>query len=177
MADKEALPDDLSQLAPGRDLLGRFQPGYSGNRAGRPVVLAEVRAAARRAALSSLATLARIRDDDRAPPGVRAAAADRLLQWAFGGPAGMSDARRRLDQLTDRELEELYRNQQRAAADALGELSDEALDEAVSGRACADVEALAKLGGLGAVIDGAVDAAGPEACDQVCVAERPDRAD
>ena len=70
-----------------REPSGRFSPGSSGNPAGRPVRLAELREAARRTALRDIEVLEQIRDDPKSPPSVRAAAADRLLQWGFGGPA------------------------------------------------------------------------------------------
>jgi len=69
--------------------------------------MAEVRTAARRAALGSIAALTEIRDDLTQPGGVRAAAADRLLQWAYGPPRPSLSDSAPLAELSDEALDEL----------------------------------------------------------------------
>ncbi len=91
-----------------RDGMGRFLPGYSGNPSGRPVVLAELRAAAAMCSLGSIEVLRRLRDDESVAPTVRAGAADRLLQWAYGGPAGGKQTKQvTAAELSDADLDEL----------------------------------------------------------------------
>jgi hypothetical protein len=64
-----------------------FAKGQSGNPGGRPKALVEVQEAARSHTLTALATLARIADDKTAPPAAQVAAANALLDRAWGRPS------------------------------------------------------------------------------------------
>jgi hypothetical protein len=66
---------------------GRFSPGHSGNRGGRPRVLAEVQDLARTRSAEAIATLAAIMRDDCTPVIARIAACNSLLDRGFGQPA------------------------------------------------------------------------------------------
>jgi len=72
-----------------RDQFGRFRPGFSGNGAGRPIVLADVVAAAKERSLRAVAVLAEIMEDPGQHPYARSRAASSLLAIAFG-KAGVS---------------------------------------------------------------------------------------
>lgn len=63
---------------------GRFASGRSGNPGGRPRVLADVQALAREHTGAAIATLAEIATDPKAPSAARVAAANALLDRAWG---------------------------------------------------------------------------------------------
>lgn len=67
--------------------IGGFQKGQSGNPGGKPAELAEVKALARKQTEASINTLVAIRDDLTAPKAARVAAANSLLDRAWGKPA------------------------------------------------------------------------------------------
>lgn len=69
-----------------RTRAGRFAKGYSGNPAGRPRVVAEVREAAKAHSENAIATLAEIMTDPGQPAGARVAAANAILDRAWGKP-------------------------------------------------------------------------------------------
>jgi hypothetical protein len=64
----------------------QFAKGQSGNPGGRPKALVEVLEAARAHTPAALATLARIAGDATAPPAAQVAAANALLDRAWGRP-------------------------------------------------------------------------------------------
>jgi hypothetical protein len=64
----------------------RFAKGQSGNPGGRPEGLLEVQEAARSHTADALAALARIAADAAAPPAAQVAAANSLLDRAWGKP-------------------------------------------------------------------------------------------
>lgn len=66
---------------------GTFKPGQSGNPGGRPKALMEVVELARKETAASLKALAEIRSDLAAPPAARVAAAQALLDRAWGKPS------------------------------------------------------------------------------------------
>lgn len=65
----------------------QFQPGQSGNPSGRPKESALVKSLARAHTEVAIATLASILGDSDAKPGERVAAANALLDRAWGKPA------------------------------------------------------------------------------------------
>jgi hypothetical protein len=71
---------DLSAKLRGRP----FKPGQSGNPGGRPKILAEVRDLARVSTVEALETIRSLMADQKVPPATRLAAADTLLDRAWG---------------------------------------------------------------------------------------------
>ena len=70
-----------------RDEKGRFVPGASGNKSGRPRQVGYVRQLAQQHTEQAVATLAEICGDESAPARARIAAAEALLDRAYGKPA------------------------------------------------------------------------------------------
>lgn len=123
-------PDSPGAAPVVRDVAGRWQPGYSGNPAGRPALLASVRALARRHTELAIAALAVIAAD----PGARIVAARELLDRGHGRPSPV-ELVQDLALMSDDELERLEL-EERAALDGSAEnvqqdlaaLSDAALE-------------------------------------------------
>src|ERR1700752_2936978 len=65
---------------------GSFKPGRSGNPGGRPKVVAEVRDLARQHTAMAIETLRSIAADPKKDPRARVAAANALLDRAYGKP-------------------------------------------------------------------------------------------
>jgi len=78
--DTSRNPRSLANLKP------KWPKGTSGNPAGRAPVPRSVVEAARAESLDSIRTLAAIRDDERQPTAIRAAACCALLDRAWGKP-------------------------------------------------------------------------------------------
>ena len=70
-----------------------FQPGQSGNPGGRPKALKAVEEAARLHTEEAIATLAAICNNKDAPEAARVAAANALLDRAWGKPRQVSEPR------------------------------------------------------------------------------------
>ena len=68
-----------------------FQPGRSGNPGGRPKALKDVEAAARAHTEDAIKTLASISNNTQAPEAARVAAANSLLDRAWGKPKQRSE--------------------------------------------------------------------------------------
>lgn len=68
-----------------------FQPGQSGNPGGRPKALKEVEEAAREHTTDAIRTLASICKSRKAPEAARVAAANSLLDRAWGRPKQRSE--------------------------------------------------------------------------------------
>jgi hypothetical protein len=68
---------------------GGFQKGCSGNPGGRPKEIGEIRELARQHAPRAIAALKSIVDDKKAPAAARIAAAEALLNRAWGRPTAM----------------------------------------------------------------------------------------
>ena len=64
--------------------MARFLPGESGNPGGRPKVVAEVQALARKHTADAISTLAKIMRDTKAPPAARVSAASVILDRGYG---------------------------------------------------------------------------------------------
>jgi Family of unknown function (DUF5681) len=90
----------------GRNLGERFQPGVSGNPAGRQKALREVAAAAREHTVEAIATLARIMRDTKTTAAARVNAATVLLDRGWGKAPQTVDLRRstELGDMSDAEL-------------------------------------------------------------------------
>ena len=87
----------------------RFQPGQSGNPAGVPKELVQVRAWAREHSEAAIRALAAIMVDPKAPAAARVSAAVAILDRAWGKPAVQVNAtmHRPVTMLTDVELVEI----------------------------------------------------------------------
>src|SRR5262249_4130183 len=72
---------------------GTFKPGHSGNPGGRPKELGEVKVLAREHTAAALETLARIMEDQKAPPAARVAACRELLDRGYGRPESALNAK------------------------------------------------------------------------------------
>jgi hypothetical protein len=75
-----------------------FPAGQSGNPGGRPKVLADVQALARRHTRKAIRTIAGVMNDKKADPRARVAAALALLDRGYGKPA-QSDLLERIERL------------------------------------------------------------------------------
>ena len=69
-----------------------FRKGQSGNPGGRPKILADVRELARVHTASAMNALVQIVKDNKAPPAARVAAANSILDRAYGKPEAKIDA-------------------------------------------------------------------------------------
>lgn len=94
-----------------RDRAGRFPPGVSGNRRGRPPVLRHVRELAQCWTELAVMTLVDVARDPGAHPGARVLAARELLDRGHGraAPADADLSRLPVETLSDGELEALER--------------------------------------------------------------------
>ena len=63
---------------------GRFQPGTSGNPGGRPRTAHNIQELARKHSIEALDVLVQIMLNEKAPPNARVAAANTLLDRAYG---------------------------------------------------------------------------------------------
>lgn len=84
-----------------------FKPGQSGNPAGRPKVVGDVQALARKHTSEAIQTLATIMRSAKAPPAARTAAASALLDRGYGRPAQAIEAtlnRKSVQDMSDAEL-------------------------------------------------------------------------
>ena len=87
---------------------GRFQPGRSGNRGGRPKATHSIQELARKHTTEALDVLVQIMLNEKAPPNARVAAANTLLDRAYGKAPTFStsdtQAFKRAIDMTDDEL-------------------------------------------------------------------------
>lgn len=71
--------------------LKRFQKGQSGNPAGRPPILADIREKARAHAAEAFQALLDVAMDTKAPPSARVSAASEILSRGYGKPTASVD--------------------------------------------------------------------------------------
>ena len=87
---------------------GRFQPGTSGNPGGRPRTAHNIQELARQHTIEALDVLIQIMLNEKAPPNARVAAANSLLDRAYGKAPTFSttdpDTFKRAIDMTDDEL-------------------------------------------------------------------------
>ena len=67
-----------------KQMNGRFQPGRSGNPGGRPKAAHSIQELARKHTIEALDVLVQIMLNEKAPPNARVAAANTLLDRAYG---------------------------------------------------------------------------------------------
>ena len=106
---KQPKANDLTAVVRRWDA-GRWVPGSrSPNPNGRPSIPADVKEAARAHTLAAIETLARVMEDQRAPPSAQVAAASAILDRGWGKPLASIEAKVATIDLGRAHLEALQR--------------------------------------------------------------------